>query len=104
MRKVSIPFYVSTLGALLLLAACQTAPVRSTGASTAATGALPGQPAAGAVHYKVDAAHSDVRFLSTKPAPSPPSVTTTWCRPGSSRATSISHLTSTPPPSRSSCR
>jgi polyisoprenoid-binding protein YceI len=69
MRKVSIPFYVSTLAGLMLLAACQTTPTRSTGASTAPTGTLPGQPAAGAVHYTVDAAHSDVRFLVYKSGP-----------------------------------
>ncbi len=69
MRKVSIPFYVSTLAGFLLLAACQTAPMRSTGASTAPAGSLPGQPAAGAVHYTVDSAHSDVRFLVYKAGP-----------------------------------
>lgn len=45
----------------LLLASCQTAPV--TGGATPATGPLPPLPVQGSVHYVLDAARSDVRFL-----------------------------------------
>jgi len=64
MRKTFIP----ALGLALLLAACQTAPV-SVGAGTVAPSAPLPQPPAGAEHYSVDAAHSDVRFLVYKAGP-----------------------------------
>jgi polyisoprenoid-binding protein YceI len=63
MRKRFIP-----LGAALLLAACQTAPVSVGAGSSAPTLPLPA-PAAGAVHYAVDPARSDVRFLVYKAGP-----------------------------------
>ncbi|HLW75144.1 MAG TPA: YceI family protein [Gammaproteobacteria bacterium] len=63
MRKAFIPLW-----AALLLAACQTAPVTVGAGSTPPTLPLP-QPAAGAVHYAVDATRSDVRFLVYKAGP-----------------------------------
>jgi polyisoprenoid-binding protein YceI len=63
MHKRFIP-----LGAALLLAACQTAPVSVGAGSTAPTLPLP-SPASGAVHYAVDPARSDVRFLVYKAGP-----------------------------------
>jgi polyisoprenoid-binding protein YceI len=68
MRKLSIPLLAAALLAALL-AACGTAPTRSTGASTEARGELPSQPAAGAAHYAVDPDKSDVRFLVYKAGP-----------------------------------
>lgn len=65
MRKHSIPLLAAALLAALL-AACGSAPTRSTGASTEAKGELPKQPAAGAVHYAADPTKSDVRFLVYK--------------------------------------
>lgn len=65
MRKHSIPLLAAALLAGLL-AACGTAPTRTTGASTEAKGELPSQPASGAVHYAVDPEKSDVRFLVYK--------------------------------------
>jgi polyisoprenoid-binding protein YceI len=66
MRRAYIPFYVALdlAGLLLLLAGCQTTPTKP--GSTAAVGALPSAPAAGSVHYTVDAAHSEVEFLVYK--------------------------------------
>lgn len=63
MHKSFIP-----LGFALLLAACQTAPVSVGAGSAAPTLPLPA-PAAGAVHYSVDPARSDVRFLVYKAGP-----------------------------------
>ncbi len=63
MRKFFIPLLVASL-----LAGCGTAPVMSGGASVAPSLPLPA-PAAGAVHYTVDAAHSEVRFLVYKTGP-----------------------------------
>ena len=65
MRKSSIPFYVvSALAALILLAGCQT--VTTGHGTTAPSSATPTAPAADAVHYTVDEAHSEVVFLVYK--------------------------------------
>lgn len=66
MRKDSIPFYVASacLGLSLLLAGCQSTPVKQ--ASAEARGELHTQPAPGSVHYAVDAQHSEVEFLVYK--------------------------------------
>jgi polyisoprenoid-binding protein YceI len=65
MRKISIPFYISSgLGLVLLLAGCQTAPTKP--GSSAPSGTLNTRPASGSVHYTVDAAHSEVEFLVYK--------------------------------------
>lgn len=63
MHKSFIP-----AGLALLLAACQTAPVSVGAGSAVPTLPLPA-PAAGAVHYTVDASRSDVRFLVYKAGP-----------------------------------
>src|SRR5579859_5030962 len=55
------------LGAISLLSACQTAP--TTGAVAPATAPLPALPVPGAVHYVVDADHSDLRFLVYRAGP-----------------------------------
>ncbi|HET7176920.1 MAG TPA: YceI family protein [Gammaproteobacteria bacterium] len=61
-RGLLLHFRAILLGlAALLLASCQTAPV--TGVTAAATGPLPPLPVQGTVHYALDAARSDVRFL-----------------------------------------
>ena len=66
MRKASIPFYVAPVlaGLALSLAGCQNTPVKQ--ASAAPSGELRGEPAAGSVHYAVDAQHSEVEFLVYK--------------------------------------
>jgi len=70
MRSTRIPFYAtyyvaSTLmGLTLLLAGCQTAVVKP--GSSAPAGELRSQPAAGSVHYTVDAQHSEVEFFVYK--------------------------------------
>lgn len=51
----------------MLLGACQTAPV--TGGAAPATGPLPPLPVQGTVHYVLDAARSDVRFLVYRAGP-----------------------------------
>lgn len=53
--------------AVMLLGACQTAPV--TGGAAPATGPLPPLPVQGTVHYVLDAARSDVRFLVYRAGP-----------------------------------
>ena len=60
--------FIPGLLAVLLLAACQTAPVALVTATSPPAGPLP-QAAPGAVHYRVDAARSDVRFLVYKAGP-----------------------------------
>ncbi|HEY1773619.1 MAG TPA: YceI family protein [Gammaproteobacteria bacterium] len=66
MRKTSIPFYVTSglAGLMLLLAGCQTASTKP--GSSAPSSALNTQPASGSVHYTVDADHSEVEFLVYK--------------------------------------
>jgi polyisoprenoid-binding protein YceI len=66
MRKASIPFYMAPVlaGLALLLAGCQSTPAKQ--ASAAPAGELRKEPAAGSVHYAVDAPHSEVEFLVYK--------------------------------------
>jgi polyisoprenoid-binding protein YceI len=63
---MSIPFYVGSAltGAALLLAGCQSTPVKQ--GSSAPSSELRTQPAAGSVHYRVDAQHSEIEFLVYK--------------------------------------
>ena len=65
MNGVRKPFIPGLLLAGLLLASCQTAPVSQSAVTTAPTTSLP-QPVPDAVHYTIDAARSDVRFLVYK--------------------------------------
>ena len=60
MRKPFVPLYVVTL---LLLGGCHTVPTHP--GSSAPSGEI-AKPAAGAMHYGVDADHSEVRFLVYK--------------------------------------
>lgn len=53
--------------AALLLASCQTVPV--TGGATPAAGPLPSLPVPGSIHYTLDAARSQVRFLVYRAGP-----------------------------------
>jgi len=62
MGKTFIPRLFAVFLGATLLAACQTAPSIS-GAAAPATAPLPALPVAGAIHYVLDAGHSDVRFL-----------------------------------------
>lgn len=66
MRKTYIPLYagLGIAGLALLLAGCQT--LTATQRTTAPSSALPTPPASGAVHYSVDAAHSQIVFLVYK--------------------------------------
>src|SRR5579885_2547832 len=67
MRKAPIPARLIPALLALLLAACGSAPVSpSARGSIAPQGAPPARPAAGAAHYTVDAARSEVRFLVYK--------------------------------------
>lgn len=66
MRTGSIPFYVGSglAGLSLLLAGCQSTPVRQS--SAAPSGELRTIPAPGSVRYEVDAPHSEIEFLVYK--------------------------------------
>jgi polyisoprenoid-binding protein YceI len=69
MRKTSIPFYLGPVaaafaGLVLSLAGCQSTPAKP--GSSPPSGELRSQPAAGSVHYGVDAPRSEIEFFVYK--------------------------------------